>query len=55
MVAPAELHMAAIALERLFAIMHQHVGLELVGITELAIADLTGIRTLPSVDTEMAA
>lgn len=53
-VAPAELHMAAIALKRLFAIVHQHVGLELVGITELAIADLTGIRALPSVDTEMA-
>ena len=50
---PTELHVTAFALKRLFAIVHQHMSLQLIGVTEFAIANLTVIGTLASMNSEM--
>lgn len=54
MMAPAELHVAAFALERLLPVVHQHVRLQLIRVAELSVTDLAGVGPLAGVDTQMA-
>lgn len=53
MMAPTELHVTALALERLLAIVHQHMGLQLIRIAELTLANLAGVGPLTGMDAQM--